>query len=183
MVTFDPPNGLPFSFCVPTGYDKYTCIKASDAEFGQRKTCYRSKYYSGWIGRYKTPPLVVTSINYAEKKILNGNVVAKFSVWVGVETDLSAIWVGGVGPCARFPIDPPSVSPTIDPSNIPLEDLQEVMDDAQSYASNALEYFRDYLEDTPLVVRVFFEALIVVIVLLIMITYAVYVGASGGVGA
>lgn len=100
------PNTIPFSVCVPTGRSSH-CVDAEDLIIGGRRSC-----NSGM-----TPRLASVSITYAEKELtLSGTeVVASSSVWVGIEENLSAIWVGDpVGNCTRIYANPPSPTATID---------------------------------------------------------------------
>lgn len=125
MVDIPFPKAIPFSVCAPSLSHVY-CVSAEDLVIEGTRDC-----NSG-----ETPPLVSASVAYAKKKYtLNGlEVTASLSIWAGVETDLSAIWLGeSQGNCARIQIDPPSPTAAID----------DIVNDLQRYQGDISEWIDD----------------------------------------
>lgn len=133
------PKSLPFSVCVPDGTN-VQCVSADNLVIGDTKECVNPDGPPAWLPGYSntttTPPLASVDITYAKKSVtLHGlEVVTSLSFWVGLETDLSAIWIGeSMGTCTRIPIDPPSPTAAVD----------DVVDELQNYSgemSKIIEY-------------------------------------------
>lgn len=106
------PTGLPLDMCVPVSLGRQVCVKTGGIidKFGQPRDC---RDATGG----ETPPLVSVDVTFAEKTITinpleESEVVWKQSVWIGVETNLSAVWVGEPmsETCASYEL--PNVDPT-----------------------------------------------------------------------
>jgi len=84
-------------FCVQTG--------SIEGNIGEPRDCQNGS----------TPPLVSVDVTYQEESIEvldDGEVLIERSIWIGVEEDLDAVWVGEetAEGCARFGL--PDVDPT-----------------------------------------------------------------------
>lgn len=104
---FPIPDSFPFDICSPTPEGTLLCVQTGDVagNFNEPREC-----ASG-----STPPLVSVDVTYQEKTIeLYGDaeILVENSIWIGVETDFNAVWVGEdkSKSCARFSL--PNVDPT-----------------------------------------------------------------------
>lgn len=106
------PTGLPLDLCYPISLGRQMCVQTGGIvdNLGQPRDCVECP--GG-----ETPPLVSVDVTYAEKTItLNpleeSEVIWEQSVWMGVETDLGAAWVGEPisQQCASYEL--PDVDPT-----------------------------------------------------------------------
>lgn len=72
------------------------------------------------------------------EKVLSWNgydVVTSLSFWAGVEEDLNGIWIGATGgECARFHIDPPSPTATVD----------DIINDINHHREDIAEWIEDH---------------------------------------
>jgi len=92
----------------------------------------------------ETPPLVSVDVTFAEKTITinpleESEVVWEQSVWIGIETDLAAVWVGEPlsESCASYEL--PNVDPTAAVHTI----ADEVWNTAGDIVENNLGYSRN----------------------------------------
>ncbi|RLM49643.1 hypothetical protein [Halorubrum sp. Atlit-28R] len=104
---FPIPGSLPFDLCAPTPEGTKLCVQTGSIEgnIGEPRDCQNGS----------TPPLVSVDVTYQEETIEvldDGEVLIENSVWIGVEEDLDAVWVGEetAEGCARFGL--PDVDPT-----------------------------------------------------------------------
>ncbi|WP_152421209.1 hypothetical protein [Natronolimnohabitans innermongolicus] len=120
------PRSIPFSICVPTARHRY-CVSAQDLVFGGRRDC---------IGG-QTPPLVSASASISEEELtLTGyDTISTYSLWVGIEENINAIWLGDSAQnCTRIPVgDPPN----------PTESVDDLVDDLRSYQSDVANAVED----------------------------------------
>jgi len=104
---FPIPGSLPFDLCAPTPEGTRFCVQTGSIEgnIGEPRDCQNGS----------TPPLVSVDVTYQEESIEvldDGEVLIERSIWIGVEEDLDAVWVGEetAEGCARFGL--PDVDPT-----------------------------------------------------------------------
>jgi len=103
---FPIPGSLPFDLCAPTPEGTRFCVQTGSIEgnIGEPRDCQNGS----------TPPLVSVDVTYQEESIEvldDGEVLIERSIWIGVEEDLDAVWVGETAEgCARFGL--PDVDPT-----------------------------------------------------------------------
>jgi len=115
-------------------------VSADNLVIGDTKECVNPDGPPAWLPGYSntttTPPLASVDITYAKKAVtLDGlEVVTSLSFWVGLETDLSAIWIGeSMGTCTRIPIDPPSPTAAVD----------DIVDGLQNYFGDVSKIIED----------------------------------------
>jgi len=163
------PDGLPFNICVPTNFLEETCVSADDLVFGGTRTCY-SCYIGGYCSSYSTPPLVSTDFTLAEYEygyFGDVDVTTDISAWIGIETDLSAIWIGVGGGCAKEYIDPPDISST--------DDIRDVMDEIRDWGEWVVEELEDLKYPSPNI-----DAVEIIIAFIVFILYVILTVITGG---
>lgn len=133
------PKSLPFSVCVPDGTN-VQCVSADNLVIGDTKECIDPDVPPTRVPgtpTMTTPPLASVDITYAKKEVtLDGlEVVTSLSFWVGIETDLGAIWIGeSMGKCTRIPIDPPSPTAAVD----------DLVNEIQNYSGEISKMIEDH---------------------------------------
>ena len=160
MFGIPTPTKLPFSLCAPNlGGEE--CLTADAAEFGLPRDC----------GYYQTPPLVSTDIKYIKKEWTwwgGTNVKFSLSFWVGVETDLSGIWIGEPHSetCIWIPASP--LSPTV-------VSIPEIIEE--------LEYLKPEIEDALESVGHTDPSDVVKAIILVAIAILFFIASGGSVGS
>ncbi|ADQ67514.1 hypothetical protein C499_18674 [Halogeometricum borinquense DSM 11551] len=103
---FPVPSGFPFDLCTPTPNGTQLCVQTGSIQenIGEPRDCNDGQ----------TPPLVSVDLTYQEKTISLGDaeVLVENSIWIGIEEDLNAVWVGEPksGSCYRHNLN--NIDPT-----------------------------------------------------------------------
>lgn len=107
------PGSLPFDICAPMLNGNLACVQTGGIidNFGAPRDCSFGE----------TPPLVSADITYQEETIPiwgDGEVVFSNEVWIGIETDGSAVWIGEETSeqCASYSVNIPD--PTAAPATL-----------------------------------------------------------------
>ena len=154
MVSISIPNSLPFSICTADAWGRFYCFSADEAIQGWRYTgC------DGWVDMARV------DVSYVEKYIGfwgGENIKVHQSMYVGVDTSLNCVYIGGDGiPCAKFcRLSPVAVA----------NSFRDAVDAANNLAWDITNYIKDHTgHPTSGTGTKLFVALLAVVIVLIAI--------------
>lgn len=133
MVDIPTPDSFPFDVCTPSPSGELVCVKTGDIVFDDPRDCNSAP--GG-----QTPPLYSADWTYTEESIEiigDNEILVSIDFWAGVESDLSAVWIGEETSeqCARYPISVDPVASTVD----------DVIDDINGVAVDVVEWIEENL--------------------------------------